>query len=175
MKKLLAVMLFSFILILAGCGETATKKPIEPVLDVEQFSLASESIIRDKLGEPLSVNTFNFETPSTGAKNVLKYLDYDWNGYYSEFIFDDKDRLIRINIYTDDNEESKFVKTTFKDLLIQLSIIPDENLTKIADTGAAWRYQRVSEKVDEVWALDELGEEDKIGIIKISFDVRPFM
>ncbi|WP_342505674.1 hypothetical protein [Sporosarcina sp. FSL K6-2383] len=172
MKKISAVMLLSFILILSGCGESATNEPVEPVLNVEQFSLVNQAFVKDKLGEPESFEDINYQTPSTGANNVLTYFYYDWEGYYSEFVFDDKDRLIRINIYVSDNPESKFVKTTFKEHLKQLGISPAERMTKAADTGFAWRYQSVSDKIDEVWSI---GSDKDIDVIKISFDVRPFM
>lgn len=174
MKKIMAMFLFSFILVLSGCGESATKEPVEPVLDVEQFSLVNQAFVKDKLGEPKLVETWNYQTPSTGADNALTTFDYDWQGYYSEFIFDNKDRLIRINIYASDNEESAFEKTTFDNLLKQLNIEPGKNLTKTADTGVAWRYERVSEKVDEVWSIGNT-EDDGFDVIKVSFDVRPFM
>lgn len=168
----------TLILVIGGINQSsdsASKDKASPILDVEQFSLVNQAFVKEKLGEPESFEDINYQTPSTGANNLLTYFYYNWNGYYSEFTFDDKDRLIRISIYPSDNKESKFVKTTFEDLLKQLGITPGENLAKVADTGAAWRYQRVSDKIDEVWALDELGQEDKISIIKISFDVRPFL
>lgn len=171
MKKALALLLFSFVLILAGCSESATNKVVEPVLDVEQFSLVSKAIVKDKLGEPESVEDFNYKTPSTGANNLLTYYNYDWLGFDSDFIFDDKDRLVRINIYEGENENSKFKKTTFEDLLKQLNVAPGENLTKVADNGLAWRYERVSEKIDEIWTV---GDTKEVGVIKISFDSRPF-
>lgn len=172
MKKVLAMILFSFVLVLSGCGESVTNVPVEPVLDVEQFSLVNQSFVKDKLGEPESFEDVNYQTPSTGADNLLTYLYYNWQGYYSEFVFDDKDRLIRINIYVSDNPESKFVKTTFKEHLKQLGITPAERMTKVADTGYAWRYQSVSDKIDEVWSM---GSDKDFDVIKVSFDVRPFM
>lgn len=177
MRKLSVIVLSFFILVLSGCGDSSSAentKPIEPVLDVEQFSLASESLVREKLGDPDAVSTEDYMTPSTGKNNNLKYLDYQWDGYYSEFVFDSKDRLIRINIYASDNKESTFKKTTFENLLKQLAVEPGDNLTKVEDTGVAWRYERVSEKVDEVWSIGN-AEDDGFDVIKVSFDVRPFM
>ena len=174
MKKLWGAFLFSFIIVSSGCGETSPKEPVEPVLDVEQFSLANQAFVKDKLGEPESFEDINYQTPSTGANNLLTYFYYDWQGYYSEFVFDDKDHLIRINIYASDNEESTFKKNTFDNLLQQLNIQPGKNLTKAADTGVAWRYERVSEKVDEVWSIGNT-EDNGFDVIKVSFDVRPFM
>lgn len=172
MRKLSILLLAICLLVLTACSKTTNNKKIEPILDVEQFSLVNQASVKEKLGEPKSFEEINYQTPSTGANNLLTYFYYNWNGYYSEFAFDDKDRLIRINIYPSDNKESKFVKTSFEDLLKQLGITPGEDLTKIADTGAAWRDQRVSEKVDEVWSLYD---GDNIDTIKISFDVRPFL
>ncbi|KAA0944120.1 hypothetical protein FQ087_18520 [Sporosarcina sp. ANT_H38] len=162
-----------FILLLSACSESASDVPDEPVLDVEQFSLVNQTFVKEKLGEPNSIDTWSHQTPSTGANNALTTLDYDWDGYYSEFHFDDKDRLIRINIYSSDNENSEFKKTTFENLLKQLHITTGKNLTKVADTGVAWRYERVSEKVDEVWAIGNTNN-DGFDVIKVSFDVRPF-
>lgn len=172
MKKIFIGSILLLTFILSGCNETVSDKPIEPILDVEQFSLVNQSFVKEKLGEPESFEEINYQTPSTGANNLLTYFYYNWNGYYSEFAFDDKDRLIRINIYPSDNKESKFVKTSFKDHLKQLGISPGENLTKVEDNSTTWRYQRVSDKVDEVWSLND---DNNIDTIKISFDVRPFL
>lgn len=147
-------------------------KNVKTILDVEQFSLENQAFVKEKLGEPQSFDDVNYQTPSTGVNNVLTYYYYDWQGYYSEFIFDNKDRLIRINIYTNDNKDSEFTKTTFDDHLKQLGITPDKRMTKTADTGYAWRYQSVTDKIDEVWSM---GDEKDFDAIKISFDVRPFM
>lgn len=175
MKKITLFFIVVLIFILAACSNSVeNSEEIEPILDIPQFSLENQNFVKEKLGEPTSFEDINYQTPSTGANNLLTYFYYDWEGYYSEFAFDDKDRLIRINIYPSDNKDSEFVKTTFEDLLKQLGITPGENLTKVADTGSAWRYQRVSEGIDEVWALDDL-DEDEISTIKISFDVRPFL
>lgn len=173
---------FSFIIILviitvlvsifANTNSDTVNQNIEPVLFVEQFALVNKSAVKEQLGEPESFEDIDFQTPSTGANNLLTYFYYNWNGYYSEFAFDDKDRLIRISIYPSDNDESKFVKTTFEDHLKQLGITPSDRLTKVEDTGYAWRYQSVSDKVDEVWTM---GDENGIDVIKISFDVRPFL
>lgn len=174
LKKSYLVIAALLILILSGCSESASNTPIEPVLNVEQFTLKNQAFVKDKLGEPESFEDINYQTPSTGANNLLTYFYYDWQGYYSEFVFDNKDRLIRINIYTSDNKESAFKKTTFENLLKQLVIEPGANLTKVEDTGVAWRYERVSEKVDEVWSIGN-AEDDGFDVIKVSFDVRPFM
>ncbi|MEH7342711.1 hypothetical protein V7122_02305 [Bacillus sp. JJ1532] len=172
MKKLYILFLATCLFVLSACSDTTNNTTIEPILNVEQFSLVSQTSIKENLGEPKSYEEINFQTPSTGANNLLTYLYYDWEGYYSEFVFDDKDRLIQINIYPNDNKESKFVKTSFEDLLKQLSITPGKRMKKAADTGYAWRYQSVSDKVDEVWSM---GDEKGFDTIKISFDVRPFL
>jgi hypothetical protein len=172
MKKAFSLIIFSFILVLSACGESVSNDPLTPVLDAEQFSLVNQAFVKDKLGEPESFEDMNYKTPSTGTNNLLTYYYYDWQGYYSEFVFDDKDRLIRINIYASDNEESEFVKSSFEDHLKQLNVTPGENLSKVVDNNLTWRYQRVSDKVDEVWTISD-GE--NIDVIKVSFDVRPFM
>ncbi|WP_342512299.1 hypothetical protein MKY34_16975 [Sporosarcina sp. FSL K6-1522] len=169
MKKLLGAFFFSFIIVLSGCGEVNS---VEPVLNVEQFSLVNQAFAKDKLGEPKSVDTWNYASSSTDAGIPLTTLEFDWDGYPSEFHFDDKDRLVRINIHENYNEESKFKKTTFEDLLQQLNITAGENMTKEAETAVAWRYERVSEKVDEIWVV---GDVEEVGEIKITFDIRPFM
>lgn len=172
MKKLYILYFATCLFVLSACSETTNNTTIEPILNVEQFSLVSQAFVKEQLGEPKSKETWNYQTPSTGANNVLTTYEYDWNGYYSEFLFDDKDRLIRINIYPSDNTESKFVKTSFEDHLKQLGIIPGESISKVEDTVYAWRYQLVSDKIDEVWSM---GDEKGFDTIKISFDVRPFL
>lgn len=172
MKKLSIIFLVACILLLTACSETTNNKNTEPILNVEQFSLVNQVFVKEKLGEPESFENINYQTPSTGADNLLTYFYYNWNGYYSEFVFDEKDRLIRINIYPSDNKESKFVKDTFEDHLKQLGITPGEDLTKIEDTGAAWRYQKISDSIDEIWSIYN---DESIDTIKISFDVRPFL
>ncbi|WP_102274929.1 hypothetical protein [Cytobacillus massiliigabonensis] len=171
MRKLSVFFIAICLLFLTACSETTSNKSIKPILNVEQFSLVNQAFVKEKIGEPKSIDTWNYESPSM-VKHVLTALEYDWIGYYSEFHFDDKDRLIRINIYPSDNKESQFEKTSFENYLKQLGITPGENITKVADTGAAWRYQKVSEKVDEVWSLYD---GNNIETIKISFDVRPFL
>jgi hypothetical protein len=165
------------ILVIGGISQSndtvVKENDITPILNVEEFSLVNQALVKEQLGEPKSAETVNFQTPSTGMNNVLTYLEYDWEGYYSEFIFDDKDRLIRINIYPSDNQESKLVKTNFEDHLKQLGIIPGDSISKVEDTGYAWRYQYVTDKIDEIWTMGDDGE--SFDVIKISFDVRPFL
>lgn len=148
------------------------KEEFSPIIvDVNQFAkISSEELIKI-FGEPTEKEKINYSSPN-GKKYKTTYYRYNKEGYCFEFLLIDN-KVVRFNLITDYFETKEPIKyKNEKDIFNMFGISPNENLSKIADTGSALRYSPVSDKVGEVWI--PMIENQSMNLIKITFDLNYF-
>ena len=168
----LLVCLALFVSILTGCGKTesASKKETEQLMDVSQYSrITSEELIA-KLGDSEGKFEENWTNPGTGTEYKMTSYDYTLEGYYTEFLVIENE-VVRMNIYSSDNPENKFILSEPKDILSLVGITLRDSLNVVEENEGTARYSSVSDQVGEVWAtLDN----KTVDILKVTFNLNYF-
>ena len=185
-KVVVASLLISFISLIIGIVITANEPVVtnnfvmngreassnqkstsneELIIDALQFAKLTEAELKNLLGEPESKEDWKFDSLNGNSYSATTWI-YD-NGN-QEFMFIDG-KVVRFTFY---GTGQKYKNG--EHALSLFGIKPGPNLTVVADTGTAIRYQRVHEsmKIDEFWIT---GDIDKtIDSVKITYDLRYF-
>ncbi|MFB9273373.1 hypothetical protein [Cohnella cellulosilytica] len=173
MKGRLFILLL-FVMSMVACTNTAVtsdssekvpEKKVEPIIDVVQFAHLTKSELISKLGDPESTEDWVFDS-ANGQKYNAVTLTYD--DELQEFMLID-DKVVRFTLYGSGQVYDK------EHVLEQFGIDRSPNLTKVADTGSALRYQRVdkSMNVDDFWLIEGT-EKGYIETLKVTYDSRYF-
>lgn len=154
-KSILFLVTILCLLFLTACSSTQeTSKVSKKIIDANQFSLIKTAELRKIMGEPEKIEGIAGMNPSTKEKVSGKVYIYQKNKY-DFIIFDDK--VVRMNVYSDKYNNSSKESIAFndeKDIFSMFGITPSGEMQKVADTGYALRWKRVSDKVADVWIVD---------------------
>jgi hypothetical protein len=139
---------------------------ITPIVESVKFAKLTMPELQEVLGEPEDIDEWEFKSTNGQTYDAVTWIYDDGN---QEFMFID-DKIVRYTMYGTDQ--------TYNDkdhVLALFGITPGPNITKVADTGSAIRYERVdvSMKVDDFWLI-EGSEKNSIGTVKITYDSRYF-
>lgn len=134
------------------------------IIDVSQFSRISSERLIEIMGGPESKEEWNFESANGNVYPVITYT-YK-NGDYEFLIIDDK--VVEFNIYSSENNVMKYEDEA--SIFSMFGITPAETILKVADTGAALRYESVTDKIDEFWIPILDSEKKTIDIVKVRYD-----
>ncbi|WP_346234495.1 hypothetical protein MKY04_12580 [Lysinibacillus telephonicus] len=170
MKKYILPLPLLFILLLFGCGNEQTKVNEEDVIiDAEQFSNITSSELISILGEPQSVEPYEWKVPSTNQSIVGDLYTYE-EGKYEFILFDDN--VVRLSINS--GSYWGYDESTFgfidNESILQLFGISDtyDDMRKTEDNGLMQRYERVSEGVSRV-EIYEI-QNDTFGFARITYN-----
>lgn len=137
---------------------------IPMILDANKFGRISTDELVKIMGEPEEKEETVFKMSETRAYDTTYYI-YE-NGTYEFMIIDGK--VVRFTMYgtgqTYKNDDEAFSL---------FGITPGPNITKVADTGMAIRYQNVNENVDDFWLVED-SKPNSIGTVKITYDSKYF-
>jgi hypothetical protein len=137
----------------------------EVIIDAIQFAGISEAQLIELLGEPDSKENWSF-TSSTGQNQEAVIFSYgDEN---TEFIVIGG-KVVRFTYY---GSGEKYRDGEHALSLFGIKSGPD--ITVVANTGSAIRYQKVNKSVEEFWVVDDLEEDNTLGTVKITYDLRYF-
>lgn len=145
---------------------------VDKLIDANQFSRISAEELVDIMGEPNSIEDYEWRVPKTGESIVGKLYIYEDNKY--EFILFDN-QLVRLNVYSGSfmwNSEEKFTFENEESIFKMFNISPNEHLKKVVDNNLTLRYTPVSDKVAEVW-IQEI-ENNQFEIAKITYNLNYF-
>lgn len=124
------------------------------------IGMTSQELL-NMFGEQLSIETNNFENPSSHKHFILTTYSYQLNQIYFEFLFVD-DKIVRINYYSDNTEKFK----NQENIPWMFNIDPS-SLTLVHDSGYVNRYKGYK----EIQAFDVYGiENNSFWEVKITFD-----
>ncbi|WP_312129689.1 hypothetical protein [Lysinibacillus capsici] len=145
------------------------KEQSKVIIDATQFSRINTAKLVEIMGEPESIDEYMWLVPSTGKEIPAKTYIYENNRYEFMVI---EDTVTRMNVYS--GKYMGYDDTTLKfknedDLFAIFNIKTNQNLKKIADTGAALRYTPVSDNIAELWVVDI--EENSFGVAKITYNL----
>lgn len=171
MRKVLVLM--CIVLFLSACGgSNETKSKVDILIDVNQYARVTSEELVKLLGEPESIEDYEWSVPKTGESIVGKLYIYQKNKF--EFVLFE-DSVARLNVYSGqywgyDDSVIEFQKE--EDIFSMFNIQPNNNLKKIEDTNYALRYSQVSDKVADVWIQDI--KENTLGSAKITYNLNYF-
>lgn len=131
------------------------------VIDAQQFSMVSPSKLTDLMGEPTSIENWEYSSPK-GQKYQAKTYVYDTN---KEFMVID-DKVVRLTV-----NDTGFYKTEREALEI-FGINPGPDFTVSEDNGITLRYQKLSDAVDEFWLISD--GKGNVETLKITYDLTYF-
>jgi len=173
MKRIVIIFmsLIGLVLALTGCGEveSAPKTSVNTILDVSQYSRITTEELVSKLGDPISKDEWNYESPNGQSYATTSY-NYEIDGYQVEFLVIEN-AVVRLNSYTSDNPDNKFEINEQKDVLSLVGITPRESLIVVEENPSVARYSSVSDVVGEVFALLD---EKIVTEIKITYNLNYF-
>ena len=155
----------------SATSETEQKADVQEQIDVivnaVEFAGLSEDELVKLLGEPESKEKWNYKSLNGQTYKAITYV-YD-NGN-QEFLFIDG-KVVRFTFY---GSGQKYKDG--KHALALFGIEPGPNITEVGNSSAALRYQRVHEtmNIDEFWLIEDIGEDNTIGTVKITYDSRYF-
>jgi hypothetical protein len=160
---------------LTACSSTQNaSKSSEKLIDVNQFSRISSSELKQIMGEPEKIEGYAWNNPKTKEKISGQLYIYQ-NNKYDFILFDDK--VVRMNIYSDkynDKNKKGIAFTDEKSLFAMFGITPSKDIQKVADTGFVLRYQKISDKVADVWISDIDKENKTFNNAKITYNLNYF-
>jgi hypothetical protein len=135
------------------------------IIDAVQFAHIDEKQLITLLGEPESIEEWNFDSPNGQKYKARTFIYGEGN---QEFLFIDG-KVVRFTFY---GTGQKYKDG--KHALALFGIKPGPNITLVADTGAALRYRNVDEpmKIDEFWLIED--SDNSIGTVKITYDLTYF-
>lgn len=171
MNKIISVILVLFVLV--GCSSTQS---VDVVDDLTQYSRISVVELKEKLGEPVEVEDWTYET-SDGSVPVTT-ISYTIHDNYYEFLIGD-DSVVRVTLYsnqywTNEVELFKYNAKNKSDILEMFALIPSDSTKKAVDNGFTLKYSPFNDKVANV-DIQDIREKDKtFGFIKVTYDVRYF-
>jgi len=139
---------------------------VTPIVDSVKFAKMTMTELKDLLGDPEDIDEWEYKSLNGQVYDAVTW-SYDKGN--QEFMFID-DKLVRFTMYgTGQKYEDE------DHALALFGITPGPNITKVADTGFALRYEHVdiSMKIDDFWLLED-SEKNSIGTVKITYDSRYF-
>ncbi|RRJ62400.1 hypothetical protein EHV15_05125 [Paenibacillus oralis] len=160
-------------LIINGTGDKAVSTIVSNqneetpmILDANKFSRISPDELIKIMGEPESKEEWKYDSSNGQTYEAITWTYQSGN---HEFLFIDG-KVVRFTfygtgeIYKDKNQA-----------LSLFGIAPGADIMLEADTGVAFRCRHVdqSSKIAEFWLI-EGGEEDSIGTVKITYDLKYF-
>lgn len=166
----LAIMILSVIFtIMVNSTVTDEKNTAEPVIDATRFSKINSAELIKIMGEPESIEDYEWAIPSTQKSIVGKLYIYEKNKY--EFVLFE-DVVARLNAYSGVHwgyDESTFRFKTGKDVMESFGISETyRNMVRTDNTGYMERYKPVAEGIDEVEIYDI--DKDTFGSIHITYN-----
>lgn len=179
MKRILTILLtFVLALGLMSCGKSSSNSQsstvaVEKIIDVNQFARITSEDLKKIMGEPENIEDWNFDS-SNGKSYPTKTYTYK-NGEFEFMIIDNS--VVRMNIHSEKYNKTDGKSITFNDeksLFSILGIEPSSNVKKVDDTGAALKYQLVSDKVAEVWVAIMDKKAKTMDEIKITYNLNYF-
>ncbi len=146
-------------------GVKESKK--EPLFQAESYSRISEKELVKIRGKQEKIDKWTYTSPS---EQKYKFTSYWYDNGNTEFIFADK-KLIAMNTemkkaYKQTDYANFSGHTQYSNFLALYEIIPSDRMEVAANSPDAVRLERVSEKIDEVWAVGTT--------LKIRYDSRYF-
>lgn len=149
MKKTLFFILM--VLALYGCSDSTKGNDVEVIIDSTQFSGLTSDELVNIMGEPESIEDYEWSIPKTNESVIGKLYIYEKNKY--EFVLFD-DVVARLNVYSGSYwgyDNSTFEFSTGKEVLKSFGISETyKNIQRTDNTGYMERYKPVSEGIDEV-------------------------
>lgn len=166
----LSIMILSVIFtIMINSTVTDEKNTGESVIDATRFSKINSTELVQIMGEPESIEDYEWVIPSTQKSIIGKLYIYEKNKY--EFVLFE-DIVARLNAYSGVNwgyDESTFHFKTGKDVIKSFGISETyRNMVRTDNTGYMERYKPVAEGVDEVEIYDI--DKDTFGFIHITYN-----
>jgi len=171
MKKVL--LLICMVLLLAACGnsnETISKEDV--LIDANQFAKITSEELVAILGEPESIEDYEWSVPKTGESIVGKLYIYKKNKF--EFVLFDNS-VARLNVYSGQYwgyDDSVIEFQSKEDIFSMFNIESNNNMKKIEDTNYALRFSPVTDTIADLW-IQEI-QENTLGIAKITYDLNYF-
>lgn len=167
MKKVLLLALAVFALF--GCSESTTESEVDVIIDTTQFSGVSSEELTNVMGEPESIEDYEWKIPSSGKGIVGKLYIYD-NNKYEFLLFDDK--VARLNVYSGvywGYDDTTFSFNSGKEVMKSFGIINTyKNMARTVNTGVVEKYEPVTEGVQVVEIHDI--KDDTFGLIRFTYD-----
>lgn len=137
--------------------QKVAKNEIDQIIDVTQFSRITQEELVSIMGEPDSKEEWVFKRTETESYDTTSYY-YD-NEKFEFMVIDGK--VVRFTYNGKPNEYD-----SEKELFELFNIKTDTGIAKVAETPAAIRFQKVSDKIDDFWV--SLGKESVI--YKLTYD-----
>lgn len=168
MKKLVGLCLLVLVVsIVAGCSSSnkvnstvsKEKEQVSTIIDASQFSRISESEIEKILGDPESVEDWEF--------NGYEATKLTYNkGNYEFLIIEDS--VVRFTYMG----SGKFKNEN--DLFEMFGIKPRDGNTKVVDTGSVLSYHSVADNVGEFYVLRDANDKSVIDVVRITYNLNYF-
>lgn len=146
-----------------------TVSKVDMIIDVTQFSRITEDELIKIMGKPSDIEKWNYKISETRQYPTITYT-YNKNKMTYEFIIIEG-KVVRFTI---NSEDAKIPFKNNQEVFPMFGITPSDNLKKIVDTGYAFRYHLVSDKIAEVLVLDIDKENKSFGIIKFTYNLNYF-
>ncbi|WP_419962107.1 hypothetical protein [Psychrobacillus sp. BM2] len=171
MKKVLV--LVCMVLLLSACGNSnETNSKVDVLVDANQFARITSEELVALMGEPESIEDYEWSVPKTGESIVGKLYIYQKNKF--EFVIFENS-VARLNVYSGKYwgyDDSVIEFQSKEDIFSMFNIEPNNNLKKIEDTNYALRFSPVSDTVADVWIQDI--KENTLGVAKITYNLNYF-
>lgn len=167
MKRFLLFVLT--VIALYGCSDSIQGDDVEIIIDATQFSHLTSDELVSIMGEPESIEDYEWSIPKTNKSVVGKLYVYESNKY--EFILFD-DIVTRLNVYSGvywGYDESTFAFESGKNVMKSFGITNTfKNMERKVNTGAVEKYEPVAERIQKVEIHDI--REETFGLIRFTYD-----
>lgn len=167
MKKILSIVLT--LLALYGCSDSTQGDDVEMIIDATQFSNLTSDELVNIMGEPESIEDYEWSIPKTNKSIVGKLYIYENNKF--EFILFE-DTVTRLNAYSGvywGYDDSTFVFSSGKDVMKSFGITDTyKNMARTVNTGVVEKYEPVTEGIQKVEIHDI--KENTFGLIRFTYD-----
>ena len=177
MKKIMYLLSIVLMVVLVGCGSTATTKEsvaTDVIVDANQFSRITPEKLFSIMGSPSSTDKWNYKSLNGTTYDAITYT-FDKKVCYEFLVIDNS--VVRFTFNSEKYNDSNGKSIKFNDqndLLLMFGITPSNDIKKIADTGSSLRYQLVSDKITEFWVVDIDKENKSFDTVKITYNLNYF-